>query len=147
MIQTQFETTVLSFGNNTGIEVPMEHIQALGTSKIPPVMVKIFDYEYQTTVARMNNAYMISLSKMHREKIGIKGGDKIIVTLTLIEGKREVEVPDVLKSYLDKHDLTNNFHALSYSVKKEMVRKVLEAKKPETLEKRLQDLKLTLNNK
>ena len=147
MIQTQFETTVLSFGNNTGIEVPMQHIQALGTSKKPPVMVKIFDYEYQTTVAVMNNAYMISLSKMHREKLGINGGDKILVTLTLIEGKREVEVPEVLKVYLEAHDLMNNFHGLSYSVKKEMVRKVLEAKKPETLEKRLQDLKLTLSNK
>lgn len=140
MTKTQFETTVLLFGNNTGIEVPKNHIEALGSSKKPPVMVSIGNYEYPITVAVMNGKYLIPLSKEHRLKSGINGGDIITVTLTLIEGNREVSLPDVMKDKLDENNLTDSFMKLSYSNRKEWVRKVIESKKPETLEKRLYEL-------
>jgi len=39
--------------------VPKEHIEALGTSKKPPVHVKVNDYEYTSTV------YLIPFAKEH----------------------------------------------------------------------------------
>jgi len=144
MIKTQFETTVLSFGNNTGIEVPQVNLEALGTVKKPPVMVTIGNYEYPSTVAVMSGKYLIPLSKEHREQTGIRGGDTITVTLTLIEGRRDVEIPEVLAHFLNEHQLMDVFNQASYSNRKEMVRKVVEAKKPETLDKRLNELLILL---
>lgn len=140
MTKTQFETTVLSFGNNTGIEVPLAHLEALGSSKKPPVLVTIGTYEYPSTIAAMNGKYLIPLSKEHREKTGIHGGDTITVTLTLIEGRREVEIPEFMMTFLNEHQLIESFNQTAYSNRKEMVRKVLDAKKPETLQKRLNEL-------
>ncbi len=147
MIKTQFKTTVLSFGNNTGIEVPQVNLEALGTAKKPPVMVTIGNYEYPSTVAVMNGKYLIPLSKEHREQTGIRGGDTIIVTLTLIEGRRDVEIPEVLARFLNEHQLMDVFNQAAYSNRKEMVRKVVEAKKPETLDKRLNELLTQLKQK
>jgi uncharacterized protein YdeI (YjbR/CyaY-like superfamily) len=87
---------------------------------------------------------LISLSKANREKIGIKGGDTVDVTLKLIEGTRKVEIPEILLNFLIKKKLINSFNALSYSIRKEMVRKIVDAKKPETLEKRLIELENNL---
>ena len=144
MKNTKFATTILTFGNNTGIEVPQDNLKELGTSKKPPVMVKIGDYEYSSSIAVMNGKYMISLSKAHRESAGLKGGDKVEVSLTLIEGKREVVLPEVLIDFLDEHNLRDRFDALAYSIRKELVRKIVDAKKSETQIKRLNEIKATL---
>ena len=144
MRETKFKTKILSFGNNTGIEVPTKNLKELGTSRKPPVVVKIGNFEYTSTVAVMNGKNLISLSKANREKICIKGGDTVDVTLKLIEGTREVEIPEMLLKFLNKKKLMNSFNALSYSIRKEMVRKIVDAKKPETLEKRLIELENSL---
>ena len=140
MVKTKFTTNLLSFGNNTGIEVPLEKIEDLGKNKKPPVMVKIGNYEYPSTVAVMSGQFLIPFAKEHREKTGLKAGDAITVELTLIEGKREVLVPDNMKKILEEHLLTNTFQNLSYSARKEWVRKISDAKRPETLDKRLSEL-------
>lgn len=140
MVKTTFKTKLLSFGINTGIEVPLNDLKNLGSSKKPPVMVKIGDYEYPSTVAVISGQFLIPFAKEHREKTGLKAGDEITVELTLIEGKREVLVPDNMKKILEEHLLTNTFHNLSYSVRKEWVRKISDAKRPETLDKRLSEL-------
>src|SRR5690606_34629235 len=140
MVKTKFTTKLLSFGNNTGIEVPLNDLKNLGSSKKPPVMVKIGEYEYPSTVAAMSGHYLIPFAKEHREKTGIKAGDTITVELTLVEGKREVDIPVIMKDVLDEHQLSNTFNNLSYSVRKEWARKVQDAKRPETLQKRLDEL-------
>lgn len=144
MSKTKFATTILTFGNNTGIEVPLDNLKELGTSKKPPVMVKIGEYEYSSSIAVMNGKSMISLSKNHRESAGLNGGDKVEVSLTLIEGKREVELPEVLIDFLDEHKIRDRFDALAYSIRKELVRKIVDAKKSETQIKRLNEVKATL---
>ena len=146
MVKTQFETTLLAFGNNTGIEVPLEHLQALGTSKKPAVRVQIGEYAYESTIASMNQKYLIPVSKAHREAMHIKAGDSLTVTLTLITGERVIEIPEVLLTMLKTHRLEDSFNSLSYSTRKEMIRKIVDAKKVETLEKRLQELIHTLTN-
>lgn len=140
MIKTKFKTTILSWGNNTAIEVPPANLAELGTSKKPPVMVTIGPYQYPSTVASMEGKYLLPFAKEHRDKSGLKGGDSITVELTLIEGTREVELPEALKTTLLKTQLLEKFNAQSYSNRKEWVRRILEAKKPETLQKRLDEI-------
>jgi hypothetical protein len=133
-----FTTTIKMDGNNTGIEVPPEVIAQLGTSKKPPVVVTVAGYTYRNTVAVMGGHYMISLSKANREAAGVKGGDKVEVTLELDTAPRTVDVPDDLAAALAaKPGARAAFDASSPSKRKEFVRQVEDAKTRETRERRI----------
>jgi hypothetical protein len=146
MKQIKFNTTILAFGNNTGIEVPERLLKELSASKKPAVKVSIGMYSYESTIAVMKGQYLLSLSKSHREKSGLQAGDVIEVLLSLLEGPREVEIPIYFKNYLEQHGLTDVFMAKSFSFRKEAVRKVVESKKEETRLKNLFALKQTLTS-
>ena len=64
----RFRTTIVQDGNNTGIEVPPEIVEALGSGKRPPVKVTLNGYTYRSTVAVMGGASMISLSAANRAR-------------------------------------------------------------------------------
>lgn len=71
-MQTTFDTVILGFGNNTGIEVPDENLTALGSGKRPPVVVTIGEYSYRSTVGAMGGRTLISLPRAHRDAAGLK---------------------------------------------------------------------------
>jgi len=144
-MKTSFDTIIQAFGNNTGIIVPEENLLALDAGKKPPVKVLIGVYEYQSTVASMNGMFLIPLAKEHRERLGLKGGDHVNVTLILEDSNRTVEIPEVLKDVLIKQDRLEIFESLSYSVRKEHIRQILDAKKEETLVKRLDKILKSLD--
>ena len=133
-----FTTTIKMDGNNTGIEVPPEVIAQLGTSKKPPVVVTVAGYTYRNTVAVMGGLFMISLSKANREAAGVKGGEKVEVTLELDTEPRTVEVPDDLAAALAaKPGARDAFDVSSPSKRKEFVRQIEDAKTQETRERRI----------
>lgn len=136
-MQTTFTTTILGFGNNAGIEVPPEHVAALGKGKRPPVVVAVGGYRYQSTVGVMAGRSLIPLAKVHREASGLKAGDEVTVTLTLETDTRTVDVPGALQAALKKAGLTDRFEALSYTRRKEYARTVAEAKAEATRDRRI----------
>src|SRR5579863_1202475 len=89
-----FEATVTATGNNTGIVVPDEIIEQLGSGRRPPVLVSVNGYEYRSTVAVMGGRHMIGISAAVRKETGLTGGDPIQVTLTVADAPREVAMPD-----------------------------------------------------
>jgi len=59
----RFRTTVLQGGKTaTGIRVPDEVVEALGSGKRPAVRVTINGFTYRSTVAVMDGAYMVGVS-------------------------------------------------------------------------------------
>ena len=136
-MQTTFDTVILGFGNNTGIEVPPENLSALGSTKRPPVTVTLAGYSYSSTVGAMGGRSLVSLPKAHRDAAGLKAGDAVRVTLTLDAGPRTVEVPSELQAALDAAGLTGRFEELAYSRRKEHARQVREAKTDATRERRI----------
>ena|SRR5947209_12375662 len=137
-MQTSFDTVILGFGNNTGIEVPDANLEALGRGKRPPVVVTVGGYSYQSTVGGMGGRTLISLPKAHREAAGLKAGDAVSVTLVLDDGPREVEVPAELQEALGRAGLADRFAALAYSKRKEFARQVREAKADDTRARRIE---------
>jgi hypothetical protein len=134
----RFETTMTLVGNNTGIEVPPEVIEALGAGKKPPVKVTVNGYEYRNTVAVMGGKYMISFSSDKRAATGIQGGDPIVVDLELDTAPRTVEVPDDFAAALDAAPGAREaFDRLAPSHKKAHVTAVESAKAPETRQRRI----------
>ena len=130
----RFQATVQLNGKTaTGIEVPDEAVAALGQGQRPPVRVTIGSYSYRTTVARLGGRFLVPLSTENRAAAGVAAGDEVEVDLELDNTPREVEVPADLAAALGQDDAAlANFEALPYSHRKEWVRWVTEAKKPDT---------------
>ena len=125
-------------GNNTGIEVPPEVIEALGAGRKPPVNVTVNGYSYRSTVAVMGGRYMISFSSDKRAATGIQGGDPITVDLEVDTAPRTVEVPDDLAAALTAAPgALEAFDTLAPSARKAHVANVESAKTPETRERRI----------
>jgi Bacteriocin-protection, YdeI or OmpD-Associated/Domain of unknown function (DUF1905) len=133
-----FRTTVELGGKTaTGLQVPDDVVQALGAGKRPPVVVTVGGYTYRTTVAPMGGAFWVPLAGEHREAAGVVAGDEIDVGVELDTAPREVAVPDDLAAALDEPTRAH-FDGLAVSHRKEWVRWVEEAKKPETRTARIE---------
>lgn len=136
-VETTFTTVIRGIGNNTGIEVPEQNLAELGAGKRPPVTVVVGDYSYSGSVGAMGGLALVSLSRAHREASGLGAGDAVTVTLRLVEGERVVEVPEDLAEALGSAGRREAFDGLSYSVRKEHARSVVDAKTPETRARRV----------
>ncbi|HYP39945.1 MAG TPA: YdeI/OmpD-associated family protein [Chloroflexia bacterium] len=133
--------------NATGIRIPSEVIAALGTQKRPKVKVTINGYTYRNTVAVFGDVFMIGVSQEHRAAAGLEAGDQVEVTLELDTEPRTVGVPDDLKAALsEKAGATEAFGALSYTMRKEYVRQVQDAKAQATRERRIAGIVAKLGN-
>lgn len=122
----------------TGIEVPSDVVAALGAGQRPPVLVTLGDYTYRTTVARMGGRFLVGVNASHRAAAGVAAGDVLDVEIVNDTAPREVPVPDDLATALAADGkAAATFEALSYTHRKEWVRWIEEAKKPETRAARL----------
>ncbi len=135
----RFRTTILQGDKTaTGIRIPDEVVEALGSGKRPPIRVTINGYTYRSTVAVMGGEYMVGVSAENRAGAGVSGGDEVDVDIELDTEPREVTVPSDLAAALDGDaDAKRFFESLSYSQKQWFVLPIEGAKKPETRERRI----------
>jgi hypothetical protein len=128
----RFESTIELGGKTaTGIPVPDDVVAALGGSNRPLVTITVNGYTYRTTAVRMDGRFLVPLSAEHREAAGLAAGDAVTVDIALDTAPREVTLPPDLETAMDDAARTA-YDALSYTHRKEWVRWVEEAKKPET---------------
>jgi uncharacterized protein YdeI (YjbR/CyaY-like superfamily) len=86
----------------------------------------------------MGGRFLVPLSAENRAAAGVAAGDDIDVDIEPDAEPREVEVPADLAEALARDDAARiHFDAMSYTHRKEWVRWVEEAKKPETRATRL----------
>jgi len=134
----RFESEVELGGKTaTGIEIPTEIIEALGTSKRPPVTITINGYTYRTTAVRMGGRFLVPLAAENREAAGVAAGDQIVVDIDNDTAPREVDLPADLAAAMDEA-VRATYDGLSFTHRKEWVRWVEEAKKPETRAARIE---------
>ena len=134
----RFESTVELGGKTaTGIPIPDEVIEALGSGKRPPVAITVNGHTYRTTAVRMGGRFLVPLSAENREAAGVAAGEDITVDLEADTAPREVTLPDDLAAAMDD-EVRAAYDGLSYSHRKEWVRWVEEAKKPETRAARIE---------
>lgn len=136
---TTFRATVETNGKTaTGIEVPPEVIEALGSGKRPKVKVSFADYSYSITVGVMGGRFLLPVSAKVRDESGVAAGDELEITLELDDAPRELEVPDDLAAALAAEPAAKAFFdSLSYSQRRWFVESVTSAKKAETRERRV----------
>jgi hypothetical protein len=142
-----FRATIRLGGKTaTGIPVPAEVVERLGTGRRPPVRVTIGDgYSYRSTVATMGGEFMLPLSAEHRAGAAVAAGDQVDVRLELDTEPREVTVPADVAAALDAEpDARSSFDDLSYSRKLAHILPIEQAKTSETRQRRIDKAVATL---
>ena len=135
----RFRTEVLREGKTaTGLQVPDEVVAELGAGKRPAVRITVNGYSYRTTAMFMGGRYMVPLAAEHREGAGVSAGDEVEVDIELDTAVREVIVPaDLAAAMAAQPAVQAFFDQLSFTHRKEWVRWIEDAKKPETRQARL----------
>lgn len=135
----RFRSTVELGGKTaTGIRVPADVVEALGSGRKPAVNVTINGHTYRSTVATMDGVFMLPVSAEVRAAAGVAAGDEIDVDVELDTRPREVTVPEDFAAALDgEPEAGRAFAALSYSGKRRFVLSIEDAKTPETRQRRI----------
>lgn len=121
----------------TGIEVPPAIIADLDAGKRPTVAVTLNGFTFTTAVGVMGGSTWIPVNAERRKAAGIEAGQILDVTIVVDDTPRVIEVPDDLAVALDAAGVRATFDALAPSHRKEHVRAVTDAKKPETRQRRI----------
>ena len=122
----------------TGINVPADVVERLGSSQRPPVSVTINGYTYRSTIAAYRGVFMLPVSAEVRAAAGVSAGDVIDADVELDSAPRVVVVPSDFAAALEADaDARRFFDSLSYSNKRRFVLSIDDAKTPETRQRRI----------
>lgn len=135
----RFHATIdLNGKTATGIRVPPEIVEQLGSGKRPAVRVTINGYTYRSTIAVMGGAFLLPVSAEVRAGAGVVAGDAVEVELALDEEPREVAVPpDFAEALTSDTAAQRFFEGLSYSNKRRLTLAIEDAKTAETRQRRI----------
>ena len=140
----RYQTTMAQIGNNTGVPVPPEILDALGGGRRPAVAVTVNGFSYRSTVGSMGGESLVPFSSALRAESGIAGGDALTVDIELDTEPRTIEAPADLSEALDSAGIRPAFDALSPSHQKAHVESVVSAKSEETRARRVAKVVTTL---
>lgn len=134
-----FRTTIELGGKTaTGFAVPDHKVEALGAGKRPAVRVTVGRHTYRTTIASMGGRFLVPLSAENRASAGVAAGDEVDVHMEVDNETRQIAAPPDLADALTRDEQAREFFdALAPSHRKEWVRWIEDAKKPETRARRL----------
>jgi Bacteriocin-protection, YdeI or OmpD-Associated/Domain of unknown function (DUF1905) len=143
----KFRATLELHGKTaTGIDVPPEVVEGLGSGKRPAVNVTLGGYTYRSTVAPMGGRFLLPVAAEVRAAAGVAAGDTLDVEVTLDTEPRTVEVPADFAAALAGDPVAQKaFDALSYSNQRGIVQSIEGAKTEETRQRRIDKSLTTLN--
>ncbi|MCJ8155596.1 YdeI/OmpD-associated family protein [Chryseobacterium sp. SSA4.19] len=149
----QFKAVIRQHGNMNAayVEFPFSTEQVFG--KKGQIKIKaIFDdhVEYRGSLARMKSDFhMVGLPKEIRKQLGKTFGDEVSVFLTEDKEERTVDIAeDIVSVFSENWEAQIVFDKMRYTHRKEYIRWIEEAKKPETRENRKRKMiEMILNGK
>ncbi|MDF2694893.1 MAG: hypothetical protein K0S65_3276 [Labilithrix sp.] len=126
-----------SEGENFLVRLPFDVRAVFGQAR-PPVVITVDGYSFPSTIAVYGGEYFIGIRRSHREAAGLAPGRRVSITITRDDQPRVIEPPADLARALSKNAAARTaWEALSFSHKREHAQALLDAKKPETRERRL----------
>lgn len=137
----QFNAVIKQHGTMNAAFVEFPYSAEELFNKKGQVKIKaLFDgkVEYRGSLAKMKSeCHMLGLTQEIRKQLGKTFGDEISVSLTEDLEERTVEIADdILTVFHENPEAKALFDKMSYTHKKEYIRWINEAKKPETRENR-----------
>ena len=125
--------------NAAYVEFPFSTDSLFGIKGQVKVKVIFDDHvSYQGSLAKMkSNVHLLGLTKEIRSQLGKNYGDEVNVELWHDKEERIVEIPaDVKLVFKQNPKAFELYEKMSYTHRKEYIRWIVEAKKPETRENR-----------
>jgi len=111
-----------------------------GTRARVPVIVKVGEHQFRSSLAPMSGSHMMVFNREMREATGFKAGDRVHMVLERDVQDRQVDVPEDVKAAIEGEGMWEAFASQSYSHKKEQMLWINEAKRPETRQRRIEKL-------
>ncbi|MFT4241015.1 MAG: YdeI/OmpD-associated family protein [Acidovorax sp.] len=130
------------------IPVPAEITQALGTKGPVLVMARVNDSEpFQVSLFPVGGGqhYMRIKAKVRKET-NTRTGDRVRMRITVLDRDR-VEIPDDLLRALHAEGVAHAFQSLPPGKQNFIIRRIDEAAKPETRERRIQEAVLAAHQR
>ncbi|MBF6424298.1 DUF1905 domain-containing protein [Nocardia cyriacigeorgica] len=129
----EFEARIESaVGGGAYVAVPAEVVAALGGGGRIPVRARFDHIDYTGSIVSMGAGPCLGMLKAIRSELGKEPGDLVRVTVERDTAERTVDVPEDLAAALDAAGLRSRFDELSYSKRRDAVRRVTEAKREQT---------------
>jgi hypothetical protein len=126
-------------GAGTYVEVPAHVAKALGLKGRPKVQAVIAGHPYRGSLMPLGDGtFGLGVLKAIQAAAGVKRGDTITVEVEPDTAARVVEPPaDLAKALAHEANAKMAWDRLSYTSKREVAHSLVEAKKPETRQRRL----------
>ncbi|MFF3411179.1 YdeI/OmpD-associated family protein [Streptomyces sp. NPDC002742] len=130
-----------------GLEVPPEVVAALDGGARPPVTITVNGHSWKSRVAILRGRHLLGLSNANRQAAGVEIGEEAEVELELdTEPRVVVEPPDFAQALDDDPLARAAYDNLAHGRKREHVRAIESAKKPETRQRRIEKAIATLRD-
>ncbi|UCC73809.1 MAG: DUF1905 domain-containing protein [Gemmatimonadota bacterium] len=136
----RFSAEIYKVGVNRCVDVPERVAKAFGSRRYVPVLATVRGHSVRTNlVPGGGGRYRLFLDGEIRRAARADTGDRVSVTLKFDRGPREVSVPeDVAKALRRAKGARAAFDELTLNQRREFLRYVLKAKKPETRARRVE---------
>jgi hypothetical protein len=122
-----------------GLEVPPRVVETLGGGKRPPVTISINGHSWRSRIAIMRGRYLLGLSNANRKAAGVSTGNRVEVEVELdVEPRVVVEPPDFARALDADPSARAAYDRLADGRKREHVRAVDTAKRPDTRARRIE---------
>lgn len=124
----------------TGISIPFDVQKVFGTRGRVPVKGTINGFPFRSSIfPEGDGTHYMAVNREVREGAGVKGGETVSVVMGRDEEPRTIEPPaDFLRALRADSAARETWERLSYTHRKEHVRAVEEAKRPETRARRIE---------
>lgn len=142
--QLSFESTLENIAEGMeyyALSVPKETTQAVGTRAAVPVLATVNgSAPFKASLYPIGNGrHYLRVRNQICKSVGIKKGDRVRVKFEVRDRSKEIAVPADVLAAARARDLLAAFDAVPVGQKSFMLRRIQEAVKPETREKRIQD--------
>lgn len=142
--QQRFQTKLLPGGQGGAwplIEIPFNVEERFGSRARIAVKGTINDFPFRTSIfPQGNGTHVMMVNRQMRDGAGAKVGDKVNVLMEPDHSPRLVAIPGDLRKALGKNKKAQAaFDKLPPSHKRAYVEAILEAKKPETRKRRIEN--------
>jgi hypothetical protein len=122
-----------------GLEVPQQVVAALGGGQRPRVTITINGHSWPSRVAIMRGRYLLGLSNANRRAAGVVTGEEVEVEVEFDAEPPVVVEPADFARALDADPAARAaYDRLAYSHRREHVRAIESAVKPETRARRIE---------
>jgi hypothetical protein len=130
-----------------GLEVPPDVVESLGQGKRPRVTITINGHSWRSRVAIMRGRVLLGLSNANRRAAGVEIGDEVEVELEFDARPRVVAEPADFARALGADPIARAaYDRLPDGRKRQHVRAIENAKRPETRTRRIERALATLRN-